>query len=79
MLDTEKKYIEQLKSGLDSYGKIFAKNDLPSPLKGKKDILFSCLERVLTYHDIAFYPILEKHSDNMEHLMWAVSEQITVS
>lgn len=79
LLDTERKYIEQMKTGLDSYVKIFEENDLPSTLQGKKDILFSCLGHVLDFHENTFYSLLEQHIENIQQLLRTVSEQIIVS
>lgn len=58
---------------------MFDENDLPVPLKGKKDILFSCFDRVFDFHDKTFYSLLEKHSGNIKQLLQSVSEQISVS
>lgn len=79
LLDTEKKYIDQMKIGLESYTRIFDEVDLPKPLKGKKDVMFQCLENVLDFHDGTFYSILEEKSDRISELLHAISEQISVS
>lgn len=79
LLETERKYIDQLKIGLESYGNIFHEPDLPSPLKGKKDVIFTCLEHVVDYHDKTFYSLLEENSSHTEQLLNAISEQISVS
>ncbi|KAL5289152.1 hypothetical protein ACFFRR_009383 [Megaselia abdita] len=63
--------------GIDSYGKIFYEPDLPNSLKGKKDILFTCLECVVEFHDKTFYSILEENSGHIEKLLCSISEQIT--
>ena len=49
--ESEKLYIEDLKFTLDQYYSVFGGDGLPEGLQGKRDMVFSSLPDIHTFHD----------------------------
>lgn len=79
-IQTEKSYVDKLKYLIKHFVIPFDKDiNVPSELKGKKQILFSSIEDILNFHVKDFLPALEKNSKNLAKTLDCFTEFVEVN
>lgn len=78
-IETEKKYVDKLKYLIKNVVINFDKDvNLPTALKGKKQILFSSIEEIFHFHVNRFLPALEKNSNSLTNTLDCFTEFVEV-
>lgn len=60
LLENERVYVESLNNGIRNYMKMFDDVNLPNTLRGQKFRLFGNVNRIRDFHEMVFYPALQK-------------------
>ncbi|EDW10300.2 myosin-M heavy chain [Drosophila mojavensis] len=68
LIHTEEAYVKNLFTGLDNYGNIFQRKDLPLGLRGKKYDLFGNIEQIAEFHRDEFLPMLQRNRRDLKRL-----------
>ncbi|KAH8375419.1 hypothetical protein KR200_001070 [Drosophila serrata] len=68
LIKTEEAYVNNLYTGLDNYGNIFQRKDLPLGLRGKKYDLFGNIEQIAEFHRDEFLPMLQRNRRDLKRL-----------
>ncbi|KAH8257940.1 hypothetical protein KR038_003211 [Drosophila bunnanda] len=68
LIKTEEAYVNNLYTGLDNYGNIFQRKDLPLGLRGKKYDLFGNIEQIAEFHRDEFLPMLQRNRMDLKRL-----------
>ncbi|XP_017961047.1 uncharacterized protein LOC108654337 isoform X1 [Drosophila navojoa] len=68
LIHTEEAYVKNLFTGLENYGNIFQRKDLPQGLRGKKYDLFGNIEQIAEFHRDEFLPMLQRNRRDLKRL-----------
>ncbi|KAH8297058.1 hypothetical protein KR044_004296 [Drosophila immigrans] len=68
LIHTEEAYVKNLFTGLENYGNIFQRKDLPLGLRGKKYDLFGNIEHIAEFHRDEFLPMLHRNRRDLKRL-----------
>ncbi|KAM8713266.1 hypothetical protein ACLKA7_013559 [Drosophila subpalustris] len=68
LIHTEEAYVKNLFTGLENYGNIFQRKDLPLGLRGKKYDLFGNIEQIAEFHRDEFLPMLHRNRRDLKRL-----------
>ncbi|XP_068146977.1 guanine nucleotide exchange factor DBS isoform X1 [Drosophila tropicalis] len=68
LIKTEEAYVNNLFTGLENYGNIFQRKDLPLGLRGKKYDLFGNIEAIAEFHRDEFLPMLHRNRRDLKRL-----------
>ncbi|XP_060655089.1 triple functional domain protein isoform X1 [Drosophila nasuta] len=68
LIHTEEAYVNNLFTGLENYGNIFQRKDLPLGLRGKKYDLFGNIEQIYEFHRDEFLPMLQRNRRDLKRL-----------
>ncbi|XP_037928986.1 triple functional domain protein-like [Teleopsis dalmanni] len=68
LIKTEETYVENLLMGIQNYGNIFQRADLPIGLRGKKYVLFGNIEQITEFHRDEFLPMLHRNRRDLKRL-----------
>ncbi|KAH8290504.1 hypothetical protein KR054_003719 [Drosophila jambulina] len=68
LIKTEEAYVNNLFTGLENYGNIFQRKDLPLGLRGKKYDLFGNIEQIAEFHRDEFLPMLQRNRMDLKRL-----------
>lgn len=68
LIKTEETYVENLRLGLENYGNIFARKDLPIGLRGKKYVLLGNIGQIYEFHAEEFLPMLHAYRRDLKRL-----------
>ncbi|XP_004517386.2 uncharacterized protein LOC101458664 [Ceratitis capitata] len=68
LIKTEETYVENLRIGLENYGNIFARKDLPIGLRGKKYVLLGNVGQIYEFHAEEFLPMLHANQRDLKRL-----------
>ncbi|XP_001985810.2 triple functional domain protein isoform X2 [Drosophila grimshawi] len=68
LIHTEETYVNNLFTGLENYGNIFQRKDLPLGLRGKKYDLFGNIEQIAEFHRDEFLPMLHRNRRDLKRL-----------
>ncbi|XP_023165036.1 kalirin [Drosophila hydei] len=68
LIHTEETYVNNLFTGLENYGNIFQRKDLPLGLRGKKYDLFGNIEQIAEFHRDEFLPMLQRNRRDLKRL-----------
>ncbi|KAM7344923.1 uncharacterized protein ACRADG_011440 isoform 1-T5 [Cochliomyia hominivorax] len=68
LIKTEESYVENLWIGINNYGNIFQRNDLPIGLRGKKYVLFGNVEQIAEFHRDQFLPMLHRNKHDLKRI-----------
>lgn len=68
LIHTEEAYVKSLFTGLENYGNIFQRKDLPLGLRGKKYDLFGNIEQIAEFHRDEFLPMLHRNRRDLKRL-----------
>ncbi|KAH8252592.1 hypothetical protein KR032_000719 [Drosophila birchii] len=68
LIKTEEAYVNNLYTGLENYGNIFQRKDLPLGLRGKKYDLFGNIEQIAEFHRDEFLPMLLRNRRDLKRL-----------
>ncbi|XP_075168338.1 rho guanine nucleotide exchange factor 25-like [Haematobia irritans] len=68
LIKTEETYVESLWLGLNNYGQLFERKDVPRSLKGKKYVLFCNIEQIAEFHRDEFLPMLMRNRYDLKQL-----------
>ncbi|XP_030554101.1 triple functional domain protein isoform X1 [Drosophila novamexicana] len=68
LIHTEEAYVKNLFTGLENYGNIFQRKDLPLGLRGKKYDLFGNIEQIAEFHRDEFLPMLQRNRRDLKRL-----------
>nr|XP_014087896.1 uncharacterized protein LOC106615987 [Bactrocera oleae]XP_036231534.1 uncharacterized protein LOC106615987 [Bactrocera oleae]XP_036231535.1 uncharacterized protein LOC106615987 [Bactrocera oleae]XP_036231536.1 uncharacterized protein LOC106615987 [Bactrocera oleae]XP_036231537.1 uncharacterized protein LOC106615987 [Bactrocera oleae]XP_036231538.1 uncharacterized protein LOC106615987 [Bactrocera oleae]XP_036231539.1 uncharacterized protein LOC106615987 [Bactrocera oleae]XP_036231540.1 unc len=68
LIKTEETYVENLRIGLENYGNIFARKDLPIGLRGKKYVLLGNIAQIYEFHAEEFLPMLHTYKRDLKRL-----------
>ncbi|XP_034479533.1 triple functional domain protein [Drosophila innubila] len=68
LIHTEEAYVKNLFTGIDNYGNIFQRKDLPLGLRGKKYDLFGNIEQIAEFHRDEFLPMLHRNRRDLKRL-----------
>ncbi|XP_011206926.2 triple functional domain protein [Bactrocera dorsalis] len=68
LIKTEETYVENLRIGLENYGNIFARKDLPLGLRGKKYVLLGNIAQIYEFHAEEFLPMLLAYRRDLKRL-----------
>lgn len=79
LIHTEETYVNNLFTGLENYGNIFQRKDLPLGLRGKKYDLFGNIEQIAEFHRDEFLPMLQRNRRDLKRLFDEFLEFLDVS
>lgn len=79
LIKTEESYVENLWIGINNYGNIFQRNDLPTGLRGKKYVLFGNVEQIAEFHRDEFLPMLQRNKHDLKRIFDEFQQYIDVS
>ncbi|XP_073812324.1 uncharacterized protein [Musca autumnalis] len=68
LIKTEETYVENLWTGINNYGNMFERKDLPMGLRGKKYVLFGNVEQLAEFHRDEFLPMLHRNKHDLKRL-----------
>ncbi|XP_044249065.1 kalirin [Drosophila takahashii] len=68
LIKTEEAYVNNLFTGIENYGNIFQRKDLPLGLRGKKYDLFGNIEQIAEFHRDEFLPMLQRNRRDLKRL-----------
>ncbi|XP_017125370.1 kalirin [Drosophila elegans] len=68
LIKTEEAYVNNLFMGIENYGNIFQRKDLPLGLRGKKYDLFGNIEQIAEFHRDEFLPMLHRNRRDLKCL-----------
>ncbi|KAH8400903.1 hypothetical protein KR009_001730 [Drosophila setifemur] len=68
LIKTEEAYVNNLYTGIENYGNIFQRKDLPLGLRGKKYDLFGNVEQIAEFHRDEFLPMLQRNRRDLKRL-----------
>ncbi|XP_017461869.1 PREDICTED: rho guanine nucleotide exchange factor 25-like, partial [Rhagoletis zephyria] len=68
LIKTEETYVENLRIGLENYGNIFARKDLPIGLRGKKYVLLGNIGQIYEFHLEEFLPMLHANRRDLKRI-----------
>ncbi|XP_016988840.1 triple functional domain protein isoform X1 [Drosophila rhopaloa] len=68
LIKTEEAYVNNLFMGIENYGNIFQRKDLPLGLRGKKYDLFGNIEQIAEFHRDEFLPMLQRNRRDLKRL-----------
>ncbi|XP_001361798.4 triple functional domain protein isoform X1 [Drosophila persimilis] len=68
LVKTEEAYVNNLYTGIENYGNIFQRKDLPQGLRGKKYDLFGNIEQIAEFHRDEFLPMLQRNKRDLKRL-----------
>ncbi|KAH8275131.1 hypothetical protein KR026_000467 [Drosophila bipectinata] len=68
LIKTEEAYVKNLFLGIENYGNIFQRKDLPMGLRGKKYDLFGNIEQIAEFHRDEFLPMLQRNRRDLKRL-----------
>ncbi|XP_017079182.1 triple functional domain protein isoform X1 [Drosophila eugracilis] len=68
LIKTEEAYVNNLYTGIENYGNIFQRKDLPLGLRGKKYDLFGNIEQIAEFHRDEFLPMLQRNRRDLKLL-----------
>ncbi|XP_058986412.1 kalirin [Musca domestica] len=68
LIKTEETYVENLWMGINNYGNMFERKDLPMGLRGKKYVLFGNVEQLAEFHRDEFLPMLHRNKHDLKRL-----------
>lgn len=68
LIKTEEAYVNNLYMGIENYGNIFQRKDLPLGLRGKKYDLFGNIEQIAEFHRDEFLPMLQRNRRDLKRL-----------
>ena len=71
--------MENLRIGLENYGNIFARKDLPIGLRGKKYVLLGNIAQIYEFHAEEFLPMLHTYKRDLKRLFDEFQHYIDVS
>lgn len=79
LIKTEESYVENLWIGINNYGNIFQRSDLPIGLRGKKYVLFGNVEQIAEFHRDQFLPMLHRNKHDLKRIFDEFQQFIDVS
>lgn len=79
LIKTEETYVENLRLGLENYGNIFVRKDLPIGLRGKKYVLLGNIAQIYEFHAEEFLPMLHTYRRDLKRLFDEFQRYIEVS
>lgn len=79
LIKTEETYVENLWLGINNYGNMFERKDLPMGLRGKKYVLFGNVEQLAEFHRDEFLPMLHRNKHDLKRLFDEFQQYIEVS
>ncbi|XP_054738774.1 uncharacterized protein LOC129244899 [Anastrepha obliqua] len=68
LIKTEETYVENLRIGLENYGNIFTRKDLPIGLLGKKYVLLGNIGQIYEFHLEHFLPMLQANRRDLKRI-----------
>ncbi|XP_067944220.1 rho guanine nucleotide exchange factor 25-like [Watersipora subatra] len=68
LLDTERKYVEDITVLVNGFMEVISTMELPDSLKGREKIVFGNIRAILNFHRDKFLPELEKVYDNPQKI-----------
>ncbi|XP_067626835.1 guanine nucleotide exchange factor DBS [Eurosta solidaginis] len=68
LIKTEETYVENLRMGLQNYGNIFSRKDLPIGLRGKKYVLLGNISQIYEFHMEEFLPMVHANRRDLKRL-----------
>uniref|UniRef100_A0A1A9WWT0 DH domain-containing protein n=1 Tax=Glossina brevipalpis TaxID=37001 RepID=A0A1A9WWT0_9MUSC len=68
LIKTEETYVENLWIGINNYGTIFRRRDLPCGLRGKKYVLLGNVEQLAEFHRDEFLPMLKRNRHDLKRI-----------
>lgn len=78
LIRTEQTYIKNLWLGINNYGDIFERSDLPRGLRGKRYVLLGNIEQIAEFHRDEFLPMLLRNRNNLKSIFDEFKQFITV-
>lgn len=79
LIKTEETYVENLWIGINNYGKIFERTDLPVGLRGKKYVLFGNIEQIAEFHRDELLPMFHRNKHDLKRLFDEFIQYVDVS
>uniref|UniRef100_A0A1A9UGY0 DH domain-containing protein n=1 Tax=Glossina austeni TaxID=7395 RepID=A0A1A9UGY0_GLOAU len=68
LIKTEETYVENLWLGINNYGNVFKRKDLPIGLRGKKYVLLGNVEHLAEFHRDEFLPMLKRNRHDLKRI-----------
>ncbi|KAL9922317.1 uncharacterized protein ACN427_002905 [Glossina fuscipes fuscipes] len=68
LIKTEETYVENLWLGINNYGNVFKRKDLPVGLRGKKYVLLGNVEHLAEFHRDEFLPMLKRNRHDLKRI-----------
>lgn len=78
LIKTEETYVENLWLGINNYGNVFKRKDLPIGLRGKKYVLLGNVEHLAEFHRDEFLPMLKRNRHDLKRIFEEFIEFIEV-